>query len=66
MASHAATRCDAMNTMRPTRQTWMERAARSLLGLALVSAVAWALTNGADATPDAGMVPVAAHAALPG
>ena len=44
----------AMNTMRPARQVWMERAARSLLGLALVSAVAWALANGVDAAPPAG------------
>ena len=44
----------AMNAMRPARQVWMERAARSLLGLALVSAVAWALANGVDAAPAAG------------
>ena len=66
MASPTATRCDAMNTMRPTRQIWMERAARTLLGLALVSAVAWALTNGVDAAPGTGLAPAATASVLPG
>ena len=66
MAPHRNPAGAAMNTMRPARQVWMERAARSLLGLALVAAVGWALANGVDAAPVPGVAADAPFAAVNG
>jgi hypothetical protein len=37
-----------MSTPSPTRAAWLDIVGRSLLGLALLAAVAWALTDGGN------------------